>query len=197
MDALKAADAAPADAFDPADELFVAQERRPPTLGAIALRDLSPYQRALLAIDGTVTRFVEAYCLEPVEVVRLAQAESCLAAADEWLALSAGAPVVRRRVMLVGAGSGRFFAWADSIIAVARAGAGIRQRLDEDAGGLGRIILDNALETRREALWFGRERPADVPPPVAARWSDEFLTRTYRVLAGGVPLMLITERFPL
>lgn len=197
MDALPATSTAITDAFDPVTDQFVAQEERPAALRAISLRELTPYQRALLAIDGTVTRFVEAYCLEPVAVVRLAQAETSLAEADAWLDLPAGAPVVRRRVMLVGAGSGRFFAWADSIIAVARAGSGIRRRLEDESGGLGRILLDQAVETRRESLWFGREEPPEVPAAVAARWPGGFLTRTYRVLAGGAPLMVITERFPL
>lgn len=180
-----------------AADLFTAQARRPPGLAPVALGDLTPYQRALLAVDGTLTRFVEAYWLEPVTVVRLAQRETRLPAPDAWLELPAGAPVIERRVLLHGATTNRFFLWADSRIAVGRLDAGMRRGLDEEEGGLGRILLEQALETRREGLWFGRERPADVPPPVAARWPGEFLVRTYRVFNARAPIMLITERFGL
>ena len=158
---------------------------------------LTPFQRGLLVADGTVTKFVEAYWLEPVVVTRLAQAEQRLAAAEGWLDLAAGAPVIRRRVVLHGGQSGRFFAWADSVMALERLQPALRRGLEGNGGGLGRILLDTALETRREGLWFGRERPGEVPPEVAARWPGEFLTRTYRVLAAARPIMLITERFAL
>ncbi len=52
------------------------------------------------------------------------------------------------------------------------------------------------FESRREGLWYGRERPATLPPAVAALTPPDFLTRTYRVSAASQPLMVITERFP-
>jgi chorismate-pyruvate lyase len=182
--------------FDPA-RVFVAQSARPPALGPIDVAALSPLQRGLLVIDGTVTTFLEATLLEPVEVVRLDQQESRAITADEWLGIGADAPVIRRRVMLRGRDSQRLLAWADSRIATERAGGTLRAGLEQAAGGLGRILLDSALETRRECLWFGREGRAEAPAAVAAAWPGEFLSRTYRVIAGGRPLMVITERFPL
>ena len=183
--------------FDPAAGVFVAQGARPPELDPADLRSLSPFQRGLLVIDGTVTQFIEAYTLEPVEVLRLEQGEARLAAADRWLYLPAGALVIRRRVMLQGRESGRFFAWADSLIAAERLSPAVRRALDCDGGGLGRILVDTGAETRREGLWYGLEQCSEAPHEVAAAWQGEFLTRTYRVLAGARPMMLITERFPL
>ena len=43
--------------FDPLSDLLVAQVDKPAHLKAINLRTLTPYQRALLTIDGTVTTF--------------------------------------------------------------------------------------------------------------------------------------------
>lgn len=183
--------------FDPTAGAFVAQQRRPAQLQPVSVAQLTPFQRGLLVTDGTVTTFVEAYWLEPVVVTRLAQAEEALAQGDPWLDLPAGARVMRRRVVLSGRRSGRFFAWADTAMALERLPPPVRAGLDRDGGGLGRILLDSGLETRREGLWFGRERPADVPAEVAARWPGEFLARTYRVVASGRPLMVITERFAL
>ncbi len=194
--ALSLAHVEPARPFDPAESAFVAQQRRPAHLSPVNMADLTPFQRGLLVADGTVTRFVEAYWLEPVVVMRLAQSEATLTTADDWLELDAGAPVIRRRVVLFGRQTGRFFAWADSVMATQRLQPAVRSALDLE-GGLGRILLDTAMETRREGLWYGRERPPDAPAEVVARWPGEFLTRTYRVLASGRPIMVITERFAL
>ena len=72
----------------------------------------------------------------------------------------------------------------------------MRERLDTEGEGLGRILLDQKAETRREVLWYGRERVDDLPPGVRREYRGDFLSRTYRVIAGARPLMMITERFP-
>ena len=56
-----------------------------PDLQPINMRALSPFHRALLVIDGTVTTFLEAYTLEPIEVVKIGQAVQELAAESPWL----------------------------------------------------------------------------------------------------------------
>ena len=48
------------DSYDPFGDLMLVQEERPIQLHQIDLRTITPYQRALLAIDGTVTKFIEA-----------------------------------------------------------------------------------------------------------------------------------------
>ena len=54
-------------------DLFVAQFAKPSDLEEINLSQLTPFQRALLVTDGTVTQFIEAYTLSTVEVVLLHQ----------------------------------------------------------------------------------------------------------------------------
>ena len=184
-----------AESFDPAAEVFIAQAQRPGGLAAVSLRDLTPFQRALMVIDGTVTRFIEAYQQEPVNIFRLAQTEARTVAADRWLQVPAEENVIRRQVLLRGASTGRCFAWADSCLAASRLTAGMRAGLETDPGGLGRILLDSVIETRRECLWFGREQLSDIPEVVADGLGHDFLTRTYRVITNESPLMLITERF--
>lgn len=183
--------------FDPAADVFVAQARRPAGLETVDVAGLGPYLRSLLVIDGTVTRFIEAYWLEPVDVRRIAQEETRLPQAEPWLELEAGDPVIRRRVLLVGARSGRLFAWADTLIAAARLAPGVRRGLERDGGGLGRILIDTAAETRREGLWFGRDPALARPAEVAALCRGPLLARSYRVVCDGRPLMQITERFPI
>jgi chorismate-pyruvate lyase len=158
--------------------------------------ELSPLQRGLLVVDGTVTTFLEAWALEPILVTRLWQRASRLESADPWLCAHAGDGVLDRAVLLTGARSRRCFAFAESRILVERLPAAMRRDLDLGTAGLGQILLRSSLESRREGLWYGRERGRPVPPQVAALACDDFLVRTYRVSTGGQPLMMITERFP-
>jgi len=183
--------------FDPTAGVFVAQQSRPEWLRPVALDRLSPLQRSLLLIDGTVTQFLQGYLMEPVSVTRLGQQPRVLQQDDPWLQAPAGTPVVDRSVMLSGADSGCLCAYAESVIITGRLSPAMLAQLDTAAGGLGRILLDSELETRREALWYGIENPARLHDEVAALYRGACLLRSYRVIANDWPLMIITERFPL
>jgi chorismate-pyruvate lyase len=158
------------------------------------MRALSPFHRALLVIDGTVTTFLEAYTLEPIDVVHLGQAVQTLPEANPWLELETGAEVLARQVRLEGRYSHRQYAFATSLIALDRLPPEIVAGLDVEGGGLGRILNSARAENRREILWYGRERPADARSRAGS--SQELIVRTYRIIQGGRPIMLISEKFP-
>ena len=181
--------------FDPVAGFFLAQADRPASLESIIAAELTPLQRALLVIDGTVTTFLEAWALEPVAVTCLWQRPQKLAAADGWLDLPAGATVTERAVLLSGARSRGFFAYAESRINADGLPVTMRGALEAGVAGLGQILLASGLDSRREGLWYGREQMQSLPEPVAALTDGDFLTRSYRVTARGRPLMMITERF--
>lgn len=187
-------DAAPP--FDPVGGAFLGQDQRPGSLAPVGSGELSPLQRALLVIDGTVTTFLAAWALEPVTVRVLSQAATVLPSAEPWLDAPAGTPVLTRSVLLVGARSQILFAFAESVICTGRLPDALRGSLLDGGLSLGQILLLPRFESRREGLWYGRERPATLPPAVASLAEADFLTRTYRVSAAARPLMLITERFP-
>jgi chorismate-pyruvate lyase len=188
----------PGELFDPTRAVFVATEHRPPGCRPIDISVLTPVQRALLVIDGTVTQFLEAYYLENVIVAVLAQHDDEAGAADaRWLDCAADDAVLRRSVRLLGESSGGLFAWAESVILPARLSAAMRRGLDTEPSGLGQIIIDSRLETRREALWFGEETPGTLPAELGLAPGTTFLSRSYRIIADRQPLMLICERFPL
>lgn len=187
----------PGRAFDPTAGFFTAAHARPAELRTLDAARLPPLFRALLVIDGTVTKFLEAFAGEPVSIVRLAQAAGPAGAAAPWLDVDPAAEVLHRTVMLVGGRSDRLFGWAESAIVPARLPERLRRALDETGGGIGQILVAGALETRREGLWYGLGTPAVLPATVAGRTAGPFVTRSYRVLHGGRALMFITERFPL
>ncbi len=186
----------PADEFDPARGVFKAMRERPVTLEPLNVGDLTPLLRVLLVTDGTVTRVLEAYCGEPVAVQRLGQRQAPAGAAAGWLVCAAEDVAIHRQVMLTGMHSRKLFAYAESVIVPGRLTSAMRAGLENEPEGLGKILVDSAMETRREALWYGLEPAATPPEPVARLSSGMFVVRSYRVFAEDRPMMMITERFP-
>jgi len=185
--------------FDPTEGRFVAQSSRPADWVDVNPAALQPLIRVLLVVDGTVTKILEAYFGEGIEVRRIGQSVEVLEEADEWLEAKRGEQIVVRSVMLVGRDTGRFYTYAKSRIVLSRLSARMQDGLDDKLIGLGRILLDAAAEVRRECLWYGRERLAALPDEMHGhgRCDSDFVSRSYRVIAHAYPLMIITERFPL
>lgn len=184
------------DDFDPHYELLMEQLCKPAPQAGLSLRSLSPFQRALLVIDGTVTKFLEAYTLEPIEIVRLCQMSRSLPDEHQWLQLPQGATVFARQVLLRGRYTSTVYAYASSFIVPDRVQAVVQRDLEVDGKGLGHILRDSRLETYREIVWYGREPIHELPEAFRHLTPEEFLSRTYRVIAGGKPIMLIHEKFP-
>ena len=183
--------------FDPLSDLLVAQVEKPAHLKDINLRTLTPYQRALLTIDGTVTKFIEAYVMEPVMVKLIEQDTRKLQAGHPWLDVDAGTSVITREVVLEGKYSKTLHAYAVSLLVHDQLPEKVREDLKVHPQGIGRVLIENKLETRREVLWYGRESLDELPDQVKQRSDGRFISRTYRVICRGNPFMLINEKFPL
>ncbi len=182
-------------------ELFVAQSERPAGLKDINLTRLTPFQRALLVADGTVTRFIEAYKLLPVQVVLLYQARRTLHNEHIWLELPTGGNIIAREVVLQTPSTEnqtpKTHVYAVSQIVHERLPQTVVDGLDAGINGLGVLLQHSQLETRRDLLWWGIEQVTGMPSSIAHFEGEPFLSRTYRIVANGNPLMLITEKFPL
>ncbi len=181
--------------------LFVAQDDKPITLKEINFARLTPFQRGLLLMDGTVTRFIEAYTFAPVEVVLLQQRKQILPTEHPWLQLPAGEEVISRQVTLQTPlqekSSPIIHTYADSLIVPKRLPKSILDGLESDKQGLGGLLRRSGLEARRELLWCGIETLTNLPPAVAHLEGETFISRAYLVLAHQEPLILINEKFPL
>jgi chorismate-pyruvate lyase len=142
-----------------------------------------------------VTKFLEAITLQPVDVVIVSQELRRLPESHDWLEVEADTPVIAREVLLRGRYDRELHAFAASLLVIDRLPDAVKQGLTTNPGGLGRILLDSKLETRREVLWYGRQ-PADQRRVVELTGRD-LLSRAYRIISGGYPLMLINEQFPI
>lgn len=183
--------------FDPTDGLFVAQFERPNELDPVDFATLSPMQRALMVIDGTVTKFLEAYTMEAIDVTTLGQSAQTLKESQDWLEAEAGGDVLARHVTLTGADSHKLYAYAVSLTNGAAIPRDIRAAMEIQGGSVGRILLGSRVEQRREVLWYGRESPNGLPDEVRGVYDGDLLTRAYRIITGGRPVIMIIEKFPL
>jgi len=182
--------------YDPQSYALVEQLFRPAPQVDLSLRSLSPFQRSLLVIDGTVTTFLETYTLEPIEIVRLSQITYTLPEDHELLQVSQGTRIFVRQVLLRGRYTATVYAYAPSLIVPDRIEKIVQQDLHVDGKGLGHIMRDSRMETYRDIVWYGREHIPNIPEAIRLLTTDEFISRTYRVIAGGQPIMLIHEKFP-
>ena len=151
-------------------------------------------QRVFMVADGTVTQMMESYLLQPVDSIVFGQQARRLEIEDHWLVAVEGTEVCERRVVLRGRRDKVPYLHAVSTIVLDRLPAQIVRGLELKSESIGRLLLRYGVESRRERLWYGLEKPDSLPDPISG-WS-EVLSRTYRIVSGGQPLMLIEEKIP-
>jgi len=161
--------------------------------GRLPLAELPAFLRALLVTDGTVTKILEAYFWEPVEVETLQQELVTAERPIDWVQVGAGDRVLIRRARLRGTDTGRVYAKAFSVIRPELIPETFRQRLIDREIGIGVLIRDSGLESYREVLEVGVE-PAEGDDAASEAVS---VYRTYRIIIDRKPVILITEGFPL
>jgi chorismate-pyruvate lyase len=157
---------------------------------------LQPVLRALLAMDGTVTKFLESFFWEPIQVQQLFQGDICLEHDLPALETSAGTPVLKRHVVLRGLKTNQIYAFAESFIRVDRLWSSIREDLLQGRLGIGELLRDRRLETYREVLTYGREAAGTFSSTLQMDAAEAVLYRSYRIYSQHTPIILISEKFP-
>lgn len=157
---------------------------------------LSTFQRILLTTDGTVTEILEAYLLEKIHVVKLSEGTVLVAQDIPVLDVKAGSQVIDRKILLQGKISRSNFIYAESIVVPDRLDEIYRERLLKTQEPIGRLWLEHRVETFKEIIDTAREVAGDLADYFKIRREDRLLSRTYRVLSGRQPVMMITEKFP-
>jgi chorismate-pyruvate lyase len=164
-------------------------------LKGIDVHALDPLHRVLLVTDGTLTETLEAIFLEPIELVRVGQRQVAANASHALLQPQDGETVVERKILLRGSRSRTNYVYAESLIAADRLGPEFRRGLVESDIPLGRLWIEQRLETFKEFLDMRCETGTAVPAEFGAEGAA-LLVRTYRVHSAGRPVFVITEYFP-
>jgi chorismate-pyruvate lyase len=174
---------------------FALQADRPSRFAEVDLTQVDPALRMLLFTDGTVTRTLEAQTLSSVSVEVVSQDPvPAPAAVAPHLSIASGRGAVRRRVKI---GAGEPLApviWAESHIVPSRLPDDFLDVLGAASDGIGGSLQQVQLECWREMLWFGFDR---VPgwTGVDTAGNRTAITRLYRMIARGRPVLLISETF--
>ena len=154
------------------------------------------FQRILLVSDGTVTRLLEAYAGEPIRAVTLGQTVERSSGRLPELELDGNDEVMRREVLLQGARTGTTLLHAVSWIVPDRLPPSMLQGLREGTKPIGLLLVESRMETFREILGSLRMPAGLHGGHLGIDAAADVMARTYRILSGGRPILLITERFP-
>lgn len=165
-------------------------------LGQFDVQSLGLIQRIMLATDGTLTDTVEAIFNEPIGLNKLSVSITATQAPIHALSLQAGEQIMERKVLIFGETTGRTYVYAESVLAVSRLPEAFHSALLTSNEPLGRLWLRHKLETWKELLSVNVGSLHSGDFFFSPNDSSDLLTRTYRLLSGGQPLMLITEYFP-
>ncbi|MHB8117508.1 MAG: beta-ribofuranosylaminobenzene 5'-phosphate synthase [Methanothrix sp.] len=159
---------------------------------------LSPVQKMLLGTDGSVTSLLEVVTGSPVEIETLVQR---VVLADEAVAkelqVNPGEEVNFRIVLLKKANSHEALVYAVSHTPLKRLDASFKDDLTKADIPIGVILKKHRIESRRDItstafLSAGQEHCRAFG--VFAR--EIMLTRSYKIIRHGKPLIAIRETFP-
>jgi chorismate-pyruvate lyase len=158
--------------------------------------NLSTFQRILLTTDGTVTDILEAYAFEQIKIIKLSEQMSVLDQDIIAMNLKQGTEVISRKVLLQGKISRKTFIYAESILVPDRLDEQFRKALLETKTPIGKVWLEQRVETFKEILETSRESAEGLSSYFGIEPTDKLLSRTYQVISGHQPAMMITEKFP-
>lgn len=157
---------------------------------------LSTFQRILLTTDGTVTEMLEAYTLENINVVKLAEGLVSTVPEIPLLELERGTKVIERKILLQGKISRKNYLYAESIIVPERLDERFQDALLKSQTPIGKLWLQYKVETFKEIVDTGKEPAGKLADYFLVEKEDKMLFRTYRVFSNRQAVMMITEKFP-
>jgi chorismate-pyruvate lyase len=160
----------------------------------IELSTLSFLQRILLTTDGTLTKILEAYLLEEIQIAKLSE-RAILAKDAPLLELEPSDQVIEREILLQGKISRKNFLYARSLLATSRLDEDFRGELNSEIP-LGKLMLAHRMETFKEMIALSKESAGESAAFFQISDRDHLLSRTYRLFYRYKPVMIITEKFP-
>lgn len=166
--------------------------------GAPSLRfsELPPFLRVLLMTDGTVTRSLEAYFGEPIDVDVLSHSELRSDRSYPEVNVALGDPILRRCVTLRGRITRSIYAFAESVVVLASISNEMKRKLIEERKGIGELLSASKLETFRELLRIRRACAKEWAVHLSVAEDARVVIRNYKIFRDGRAAMEIEEVFP-
>jgi chorismate-pyruvate lyase len=154
------------------------------------------FQRLIMSSDATVVPLLEACFCERIETANLVQETTLPQPGDHRLELAGDELILRRNTLLRGSESGLTYVHAHAAVVLDRLPREVRDGLLATTEPIGRLLVRERVESFRELLRSGVEPAGERGALIGLDGDQTLPSRTYRVISGGKPMMLITERFP-
>jgi chorismate-pyruvate lyase len=170
-----------------------------PILGThYTMPGLSDIERLLLVSDGTFTYQLETLVRQPVGVEILSNRIAPLSPSDAQLFdCGEGALVWARETLLRGGKSKAAYVYATSLINDKGLDPDFRAELRITQSGIGHLMAKYRMGAFRELLTYHFDTGPDYASYFRPNFRDGvFLSRTYRIIFEGRPIMVITENMP-
>ncbi len=152
---------------------------------SMLVSSLPAFLRTLLVMDGTVTKALESWFWEPIQII----SKSNVSAEHS----------LQREVILSGKQTQQKFACARSEVALTHLPGPIASALQEGKIGIGELLRDKGLETYRDIfsvqLLTKHEVEQDDLLQQCSAFSD-FISRSYNIEVNGKVAITVTEYFP-
>ncbi|MBV8665384.1 MAG: DUF98 domain-containing protein [Burkholderiaceae bacterium] len=155
---------------------------------------LSLFQKILLTTDGSVTHLLALYAGEKISVHKIEQFIGQGDAPAE-MQCAPDARLLHRKIMLVD--SKRKHVYAESTFVFERFSQTIQTKLLETDTPIGTLWKQEKVEMYREIIDIRVEHCATVAEHFGLPADTQLLSRSYLLHQGGLPLGVITEKFPL
>jgi beta-ribofuranosylaminobenzene 5'-phosphate synthase len=159
---------------------------------------LSPVQKILLGTEGSVTQLLEGITGSPVSITtRIQEIVPADPGMAEHLDVRPGDEVNHRVVEIRNARTREVLIYATSYTPLSRLSPEFRDDLMKADIPIGKIIHEHRIESRREIL-HARVTPPGPEATEAFRMfrNEPLLSREYRIIHQGKPLIRIEEQFP-
>jgi chorismate-pyruvate lyase len=171
-------------------------------IDAAQYRNLSLFQKVLLATDGTVTDLLKLYVGADVRARKISQnlaARHQLGPIPAAFRVPAETLLLQREIVLEASHADRAEALvhATSFFVFGRFSRAIQTALLESDVPIGTLWRNERLEMYREVVEQAIERRADVAVHLGLPIDTPLVTRAYVIYHQAMPLGLITERFAL
>ncbi len=153
---------------------------------SINAASLPAFLRTLLVMDGTVTKALESWFWEPVQII----SKSNISAENS----------LQREVILSGKQSQQRFACARSDVALSHLPETIALALQEGKIGIGELLRDKGLETYRDIFavkLLSKDEVEQDDLLQQCSQSSDFIARAYNIEVNAKVAITVTEFFPI
>lgn len=157
---------------------------------------LNAAQRILIYGQATLTSSIEAFYVEQLRVVVIKQEKIPLQDDHAELGLIQGQEILQRLAILQGTSSQKNYAYVSSMILMDRLATDVQEKILAGAIPIATILADCRLEMVRETLSCTEEYPGHLGPILDVGTDATLLSRTFQILVGKRPAILVTEKFP-